>query len=65
MMAISVSQTPEQKQKRFAMFAQFDPNGNGYLSLAEVDKVCSADGMLANKSLLWCMRSFTHDCTVP
>ena len=23
---------------RFEMFGQFDPNGNGYLSLAEVDK---------------------------
>ena len=24
--------------KRSEMFNQFDPNGNGYLSLAEVDK---------------------------
>jgi len=49
--SICVSQTPEQKEKRFAMFSQFDPNGNGYLSLAEVDKVRSADGMLASISL--------------
>jgi len=27
-----------QRKKRFAMFKQFDPNGNGYLSLAELDK---------------------------
>jgi Ca2+-binding EF-hand superfamily protein len=25
-------------KKRAAMFKQFDPNGNGYLSLAEIDK---------------------------
>ena len=30
----------EQKQKRKALFQQFDPNNNGYLSLAEVDKGC-------------------------
>merc|ERR1711963_24980 len=28
----------EQKAKRKELFTQFDPNGNGYLSLAEVDK---------------------------
>lgn len=28
----------EQKEKRSQIFDQFDPNGNGYLSLAEVDK---------------------------
>jgi len=28
----------EQKAKRHEMFKAFDPNGNGYLSLAEVDK---------------------------
>ena len=27
-----------QKAERKAMFNRFDPNGNGYLSLAEVDK---------------------------
>lgn len=30
----------EQKAKRKELFKQFDPNGNGYLSLAEVDKAC-------------------------
>lgn len=30
--------TPEAKAKRSKLFDQFDPNGNGYLSLAEVDK---------------------------
>jgi len=28
------------KAKRMQLYAQFDPNGNGYLSLAEVDKGC-------------------------
>eukprot|EP00242_Pyramimonas_sp_CCMP2087_P015564 CAMPEP_0198201364 /NCGR_PEP_ID=MMETSP1445-20131203/4158_1 /TAXON_ID=36898 /ORGANISM="Pyramimonas sp., Strain CCMP2087" /LENGTH=177 /DNA_ID=CAMNT_0043871665 /DNA_START=97 /DNA_END=630 /DNA_ORIENTATION=- len=28
----------EEKAKRKELFKQFDPNGNGYLSLAEVDK---------------------------
>ena len=31
--------TEEEKKMRRDMFKQFDPNGNGYLSLAEVDKV--------------------------
>ena len=30
--------TEEAKEKRKKLFAQFDPNGNGYLSLAEVWK---------------------------
>jgi Ca2+-binding EF-hand superfamily protein len=30
--------TPEAKEKRKKLFSLFDPNGNGYLSLAEVDK---------------------------
>lgn len=30
--------TPEAKAVRSKLFDQFDPNGNGYLSLAEVDK---------------------------
>jgi Ca2+-binding EF-hand superfamily protein len=30
--------TPEAKARRAKLFRQFDPNGNGYLSLAEVDK---------------------------
>ena len=28
--------TDEAKEKRRELFKQFDPNGNGYLSLAEV-----------------------------
>ena len=30
--------TPEETEKREQMFESFDPNGNGYLSLAEIDK---------------------------
>ena len=30
--------TSEDKERRKAMFRQFDPNGNGYLSLAEIEK---------------------------
>jgi len=30
--------TDEAKKKRKNLFQQFDPNGNGYLSLAEVDR---------------------------
>ena len=30
--------TDEEKAKRRELFKQFDPNGNGYLSLAEVRK---------------------------
>ena len=30
--------TDEAKEKRKDLFKQFDPNGNGFLSLAEVDK---------------------------
>jgi hypothetical protein len=29
-----------QKAQRVELFAAFDPNGNGYLSLAEIDKGC-------------------------
>ena len=31
--------TEEQKAKRKDLFTQFDPNGNGFLSLAEVSKM--------------------------
>lgn len=37
---LCLEKTPEQEQKRKALFSQFDPNGNGYLSLAEVDCGC-------------------------
>lgn len=32
-----MEKTPEDKARRKEMFRQFDPNGNGYLSLAELD----------------------------
>jgi Ca2+-binding EF-hand superfamily protein len=35
---LPTDKTAEEKAKRMKMFEQFDPNGNGYLSLAEVDK---------------------------
>jgi Ca2+-binding EF-hand superfamily protein len=35
---LPTEKTAEQKEKRQALFSTFDPNGNGYLSLAEVDK---------------------------
>jgi hypothetical protein len=35
---LPVKNTPEDLKKRKAMFKSFDPNGNGFLSLAEVDK---------------------------
>lgn len=33
-------ESEEERNKRFALFKQFDINGNGYLSLAEVDNGC-------------------------
>uniref|UniRef100_A0A0G4HUU7 EF-hand domain-containing protein n=1 Tax=Chromera velia CCMP2878 TaxID=1169474 RepID=A0A0G4HUU7_9ALVE len=33
-----MEKNPEEFQRRKKMFSQFDPNGNGFLSLAEVDK---------------------------
>ncbi len=35
---LPMEQTPEAKAKRAELFKQFDPNGNRYLSLAEIDK---------------------------
>ena len=35
---IPVERTAEEKKRRDDLFMQFDPNGNGYLSLAECDK---------------------------
>ena len=35
-----VEKNEEDKAKRMEIFAAFDPNGNGYLSLAEIDKGC-------------------------
>jgi Ca2+-binding EF-hand superfamily protein len=37
---LPTEKTAEQKAKRIELFNGFDPNGNGYLSLAEVDKGC-------------------------
>ena len=37
---LPMEKTPEQKKRRMDLFMQFDPNNNGYLSLAEVDKGC-------------------------
>lgn len=37
---LPTEKTPEQKAKRVELFGQFDPNGNGFISLAEVDKGC-------------------------
>lgn len=35
-----VNKTDDEKAQRAKLFAAFDPNGNGYLSLAEIDKGC-------------------------
>eukprot|EP01012_Entosiphon_sulcatum_P016806 TRINITY_DN2168_c0_g1_i1.p1 TRINITY_DN2168_c0_g1~~TRINITY_DN2168_c0_g1_i1.p1 ORF type:complete len:443 (-),score=92.95 TRINITY_DN2168_c0_g1_i1:126-1454(-) len=35
---LPAGKTPEEKNTRDRLFRDFDPNGNGYLSLAEVDK---------------------------
>lgn len=35
---LPVKNTEDDRKKRVAMFKLFDPNGNKYLSLAEVDK---------------------------
>jgi Ca2+-binding EF-hand superfamily protein len=37
---LPMEKTPEQKSKREELFTLFDPNGNGILSLAEVDRGC-------------------------
>ena len=38
--SLPTSRKPEDKKRRMDLFMQFDPNSNGYLSLAEVDKGC-------------------------
>jgi len=35
---LPLDDSAKDKERRKAMFRQFDPNGNGYLSLAEIDK---------------------------
>jgi len=42
---LPMEKTAEQKEKRKEMFESFDPNGNGYLSLAEVDKGLDVIGL--------------------
>ena len=37
---LPTARTPEAKKQRMELFNLFDPNGNGYLSLAECDKGC-------------------------
>ena len=34
---LPTANTPEHKARRYQLFKEFDPNRNGYLSLAEVD----------------------------
>jgi Ca2+-binding EF-hand superfamily protein len=57
---LPTDRTAEQKAKRNKLFAGFDPNGNGYLSLAEVDKGCKdvldLPEIYENKSVM--MRAF-------
>jgi len=55
-----MEKNPADKERRKAMFKQFDPNGNGYLSLAEIDKgirdVLNCDSMFDAKPAI--MRAF-------
>lgn len=37
---LPVKKNAEDKEKRIKLFKQFDPNGNGKLSLAEIDNAC-------------------------
>jgi Ca2+-binding EF-hand superfamily protein len=57
---LCVDKTPEGIQKRKKLFKDFDPNGNGFLSLAEVDKgirdVLKLDDIFAVKRVI--MRAF-------
>ena len=46
--------TEEQKAKRKDLFTQFDPNGNGFLSLAEVCKIFITFNILIMfRTILW------------
>ena len=42
---LPIEKTEEQRAKRKEMFDSFDPNGNGYLSLAEVDRGLNMIGL--------------------
>jgi len=35
---LPLDESTQDKERRKALFRQFDPNGNGYLSLAEIEK---------------------------
>lgn len=64
---LPTERTPEAKAARKKMFSEFDPNGNGILSLAEVDKsvrdVLQLDAVFDAKPAI--MRAFqsAKDCT--
>jgi len=46
---LPTERTPEAKAQRSVLFDSFDPNGNGYLSLAEVDKGLTDLGLTRDK----------------
>ena len=46
---LPTERTPEAKAQRSVLFDSFDPNGNGYLSLAEVDKGLTDTGLTRDK----------------
>ena len=52
---LPTGKSPEEKQKRDILFKKFDPNGNGYLSLAEIDaamkKVLDCDALFDAKQV--------------
>jgi len=64
---LPIAKNSDQKAKRKAMFRKFDPNGNGILSLSEVDKamrdVLRIDALFDAKPAI--MRAFqiAKDCT--
>jgi Ca2+-binding EF-hand superfamily protein len=53
---LPTEKTAEHKEKRKDLFSSFDPNGNGYLSLAELDKGCLEMGVGLPKPVI--MRAF-------
>jgi len=57
---LPTAKTPEDKKRRKQMFREFDPNGNGVLSLAEIDKgvrdVLGIDEMFDSKPAI--MRAY-------
>ena len=59
---------PVDEDKRLKLFKSFDPNGNGYLSLAEVDKnvrdVLKSDDLFSMKPVLIRAFNASKDCGV-